>query len=128
MNNHRQFNIFNIKSSPAPHSSCVRVDHGSAAKNEAAYGVAAPPDLLAQYGRIAVPCHFIMGLDDKLIAPNNVLKHFNALRASRPDLAFLHASPKGFGHVDFTLGCDDELISTVMEIFRRDLQEDENCL
>ena len=91
-----------------------------ASENMAVYGSAAPPNLLEQYDRIDVPCHFVMGLDDKLIAPSNVLQHYNALRSAHPEHAFLHASPKGFGHVDFTLGCDDELISTIVDIFRLD--------
>ena len=66
-------------------------------ENMAVYGSATPPNLLEQYDRIDVPCHFVMGLDDKLIAPSNVLQHYNALRSTRPENAFCMPAPKVSG-------------------------------
>jgi hypothetical protein len=93
-------------------------DHGSAEANVAAYGTAEPPDVLAGFEHISVPCHFLVGLRDNLIAPANVLAQYERLRSVRPALAHLKVFP-GLGHVDFTYGNNQDSNAHVLEIVRR---------
>ena len=51
------------------------------------------------------------GLNDKLITPADVAVHYRELRAVKPQLAF--ATSFSMGHVDFTYGLSDALISFV---------------
>ncbi|KYQ92457.1 AB-hydrolase associated lipase region containing protein [Tieghemostelium lacteum] len=89
-------------------------DYGSAKKNMDAYGTKDPIDILDNYQVIDIPIHFIMGLKDNLIHPSNILKHYNTLKKHHPNLAFLKASKNG--HIEFTLGLDDQIRSYVLNI------------
>ena len=51
-------------------------DYGSPRANQAAYGSARPPDLAAQYGRLAgIPVDLVAGSRDGIIHPDNIRMH-----------------------------------------------------
>jgi len=83
-------------------------------KNLALYGQAEPIDFLANYKSIDIPVYFVMGRRDSLISPVSVLAHFDALRAHRPDLAFLK-SFQSMGHIDFTVGENSDVSNFIFD-------------
>eukprot|EP01104_Vermistella_antarctica_P012043 TRINITY_DN3420_c0_g1_i1.p1 TRINITY_DN3420_c0_g1~~TRINITY_DN3420_c0_g1_i1.p1 ORF type:complete len:672 (+),score=107.56 TRINITY_DN3420_c0_g1_i1:355-2370(+) len=84
-------------------------------RNLKEYGQAKPLDFHTRFHLIDVPVHFVFGLEDSLIGPANVMRHFEALQRYRPDLAHLRAVPKA-GHLDFTIGGSDQIISYVLKV------------
>merc|ERR1711916_427834 len=108
------FNVFRHFLQLARAQTFQAFDYGSAAANLAAYGQPRPTNFFALYHLFDVPVRFVMGLRDRLIEPENILKHFHTLSAVRPELAFL----KTFdcGHIDFTLGLNDDLISYILSV------------
>ena len=55
----------------------------------------------------------ILGLEDHLIPPINVLKHYSTLHLVHPELA--HIKPCKGGHISFTVGIDDTIIAYIIE-------------
>eukprot|EP00698_Gefionella_okellyi_P010070 TRINITY_DN2592_c0_g1_i1.p1 TRINITY_DN2592_c0_g1~~TRINITY_DN2592_c0_g1_i1.p1 ORF type:complete len:707 (-),score=130.69 TRINITY_DN2592_c0_g1_i1:55-2175(-) len=94
-------------------------DYGSKG-NMQAYGQKQPIDFSQHYDKIDIPVHFVYGLNDRLITPEDVAVHYRALRKVRPNLAF--ATAFSMGHVDFTYGMSDELISFVTKQLPRPLK------
>lgn len=95
-------------------------------RNQKEYGSSDPVDFSGHYGMIDIPVrlavclcpshshrqvHFVYGLNDKLIVPSDVAIHYRRLREAKPHLAF--ATSFSMGHVDFTYGLSDALISFV---------------
>jgi pimeloyl-ACP methyl ester carboxylesterase len=86
-------------------------DYGST-KNLQLYGSARPLSMLDNYKYIDIPVAFCYGSGDVLIAPANVKAHFAAMR---PEMATLHEF-KDAGHLEFTVGLTDQIISTILDI------------
>lgn len=86
-------------------------DYGSK-KNRQLYGSERPLPMLENYKLIDVPIAFCYGSDDVLIPPSNVKAHFQAMR---PELATIHEFGSA-GHLEFTVGLNDELISKILQI------------
>jgi hypothetical protein len=55
-----------------------------------------------------------MGLTDTLIEPVSIVAQYAALKDPKPELAFLKAFPR-VGHIDFTVGANESLISFMLE-------------
>ncbi len=86
-------------------------DYGSK-KNLRVYGSERPLAMLDNYKLIDIPIAFCYGSDDVLIPPRNVKAHYQAMR---PELATLHEFSSA-GHLEFTVGLTDELISKILKI------------
>jgi len=80
------------------------------------YGTPKPVDYLEHYDKIDIPIHFCIGLKDVLIPPTNVIHQYSILRRHHPNLAFLKASQAG--HLEFTLGLDDNLLAYILEALK----------
>eukprot|EP00164_Ancoracysta_twista_P002456 GFYU01003255.1.p1 GENE.GFYU01003255.1~~GFYU01003255.1.p1 ORF type:complete len:478 (-),score=148.59 GFYU01003255.1:64-1344(-) len=81
-------------------------------KNLEMYGSEQPPNYLELYHTIDIPVHFILGLQDKLIDPVNIIHHYQCMKEQRPEFA----SVKMFadvGHIDFTYGLSDDHIGHI---------------
>ncbi|GAM20357.1 hypothetical protein SAMD00019534_035320 [Acytostelium subglobosum LB1] len=83
-------------------------------KNMELYGTPYPLNFLDHYDVINIPVHFIMGLNDNLIEPHNIIKHYSTLKKFHPEFAFLKASKSG--HIEFTLGLDDQILNYILNI------------
>ncbi|EGC28620.1 hypothetical protein DICPUDRAFT_100086 [Dictyostelium purpureum] len=83
-------------------------------KNLELYGTVEPLNILSHYNLIDIPIHFVMGLKDNLIDPVNIIKHYTTLKRYNPQLAFLKASKNG--HIEFTLGLDDQIRSYILNV------------
>ncbi|KAL6069363.1 AB-hydrolase associated lipase region containing protein [Balamuthia mandrillaris] len=83
-------------------------------KNFQVYGTPSPPNFMDNYDKVNIPIHFLMGLDDTLIDPVNILKHYTTYATHKPHLAFLKAFPKT-GHLDFTLGLTDAIVAYILK-------------
>eukprot|EP00163_Fabomonas_tropica_P011281 TRINITY_DN2192_c0_g1_i24.p2 TRINITY_DN2192_c0_g1~~TRINITY_DN2192_c0_g1_i24.p2 ORF type:complete len:187 (-),score=43.75 TRINITY_DN2192_c0_g1_i24:616-1176(-) len=90
-------------------------DYGEAG-NVKHYGQAQPLDILDHYNLIDIPVHFLVGLEDKLISPVNILQHYYTLHEAKPQFAFLKAFPN-VGHADFTYGSNDDITRYVLSLF-----------
>ncbi|EGG13630.1 AB-hydrolase associated lipase region containing protein [Cavenderia fasciculata] len=89
-------------------------DYGSKQKNINVYGTPDPLNFLDHYDVINIPIHFVMGLKDNLIEPENIIKHYETLKKYHPELSFLKASKSG--HIEFTLGLDDQILSYILRV------------
>ena len=69
--------------------------------------------LLNHYEQLDIPVYYMMGLLDNLIRPANVIAHFDAHSAVRPEKAFLKAFGDA-GHVEFTLGVNEEMTNVIL--------------
>jgi alpha-beta hydrolase superfamily lysophospholipase len=78
------------------------------------YGVESPESYRHDYGLIDVPTDFVAGGLDMLIPPSNLKLQAAAVHAASPGMAGYTEFPT-MGHLDFTLGVSDEVISHVME-------------
>ncbi|RMZ55129.1 hypothetical protein APUTEX25_005407 [Auxenochlorella protothecoides] len=82
-------------------------DRGSRRANRAAYGVARPPDLAAQYHLLAgLPVDMVAGRQDGIVAAADVHTHYTMLRD-----AGVRATFKEFdvGHLDVVFAMKDEV-------------------
>lgn len=105
-------------------------DYGSAEANRAAYGFAQPPDVGGQYGTIDIPVDVVSGRQDRLIPPQMVRKHYEALKAGGCEATLQQFE---YAHLDFTLAHKQELLSYVMarlrlhSHFHRGLSHSKSC-
>eukprot|EP01135_Chromosphaera_perkinsii_P011741 Nk52_evm19s2485 gene=Nk52_evmTU19s2485 len=88
-------------------------DYGSE-RNVEVYGSVKPSNFLEHFGLIDIPVHFIMGLKDTLIEPQNILKQFHTMAQVKPNLA--HLKTFDCGHLDFTYGGRDEVWSYILSV------------
>ncbi|KAK9810435.1 hypothetical protein WJX72_010667 [[Myrmecia] bisecta] len=81
-------------------------DYGSAAANMAHYDQATPPNIADGYKYLDMPIDIMAGRSDGVIAPENVIMHYNSMRK-----AGCHVTLKefDFGHLDFTFAVKDDL-------------------
>jgi pimeloyl-ACP methyl ester carboxylesterase len=89
-------------------------DYGPA-RNLIEYKQPTPIDMFDNYDKIDIPIYFMMGLLDNLIEPVNIIKHFTTLARVHPTLASIKAFPD-LGHLDFTLGVNEQLMTYIEEI------------
>ena len=86
-------------------------DMGSAAKNQQAYGQPEPPDVAAAYHLLDFPIDIMAGRADGVIAKENVLMHYEAMRKAGCRVTYKEFD---FGHLDFTFAVKDDLRSYVL--------------
>ena len=84
-------------------------------ENMRVYGSPSPPEYLSRYHLFDVPVHVVAGLDDHLIGPVNVLRHYNALHKQNPRVAFMH-SFEGIGHIDFNYSTTAEVLDGILAL------------
>lgn len=83
-------------------------------QNVKIYGTPEPISYLDHYDKIDIPIHVLYGSDDLLIPAEGILKHYTALATHKPHLA--HAKRfEGIGHLDITLGNDENVIQYVLK-------------
>jgi len=82
----------------------AKPNHFSSKKggNMEAYGQSTPPEFTSLYHLIDIPVHLIAGLDDNLIGPQNVLRHYEFMKAAGVSVTI--ESFERCGHADFTCG------------------------
>lgn len=92
-------------------------DYGEA-KNRQVYGSPRPIDFGRNYDKIDIPIHFLLGLQDTLIEPINIIRQFSMLSDKHPQLAYLQSFSSS-AHLDFTLGLDEEMIIYILKALRQ---------
>lgn len=75
------------------------------------HGQSEPVNYAQHYDKIDIPMHVVCGRRDLLITASDSMRHFEALRAVHPELAF--STVVKCGHVDFTYGMSDALVAYV---------------
>lgn len=78
------------------------------------YGSERPPRYRDAYSLVDVPVHFIAGEQDALIPAENLLLQHTFINAAAPGLSSVKVFPNS-GHLDFTLGMSDDVISHTLE-------------
>jgi len=81
-------------------------------RNLLEYGSEIPLNFFAHYHLIDIPVYFLMGLKDRVIHPDNILKHYHTLQKVHPELA--HLQTFDCNHIDFTINVHDDIISYVL--------------
>ena len=95
----------------------------------------APPPRPTPIIRIDIPVYFVMGLEDNLIPPQNIITQYAALAKHSPQLAFLKGRLKvllrlcylsdilpdfiafaNAGHLEFTIGRHHAIIENVLSV------------
>lgn len=92
-------------------------DYRNAAANQEAYCSDKPPDMAANYGALPMPVDIMAGKSDGVIAKENVLKHYNALKDAGCKVTYKEFD---FGHLDFTFAMKDDLRHYVLSRLRLD--------
>ena len=90
-------------------------DMGSSAQNQQEYGQAEPPDVAASYHLLDFPIDIMAGKADGIIARENVLMHYEAMRNAGCCVTYKEFD---FGHLDFTFAIKDDLRSYVISRLR----------
>eukprot|EP00741_Cyanophora_paradoxa_P022134 tig00021434_g21366.t1 len=88
-----------------------------AKRNLKEYGSKEPLNFDRLYHLIDVPVDILAGEKDWLISVEDARWHYEYLSKHHPELARLRVFPK-MGHMDFTLGLDDDVISSVLATLR----------
>ena len=86
-------------------------DMGSAEQNRAEYHQEEPPDVAANYHLLDFPIDIMAGRADGIIARENVLMHYEAMRKAGCRVTYKEFD---FGHLDFTFAVKDDLRSYVI--------------
>lgn len=97
----------------------VAYDHGSAAANQREHGTPQPPDLAAQYWRLAgLPIDLVAGTRDGIIPPANVRAHKAAMEAAGLAPSYREFA---FGHLDFTFAVKEELKMYMLRLLKKEV-------
>lgn len=72
------------------------------------YGTEEPFSYQDHYNKIDIPIHFFISMSDDLIRADDVLEHYNRLKAHHPKAAKITVF-EGFGHNDFTYAAHDSV-------------------
>ncbi len=87
-------------------------DYGTR-ENLRRYGSRSPPAYRSSYALLNLPIHFVAGSADRLIAHEDVRDLVAEINEAVPGTATCRVF-EGLGHLDFTLGTNDEVISHVL--------------
>lgn len=96
-------------------------DYGSR-RNIIEYGSTRPLDILSNFHVVDIPVAFVSSIRDTLIPPECVVAQFETLRKYHPEASFLRVFEKA-GHIDFTLGADDDVVDYVFSTLAKFQQE-----
>lgn len=90
-------------------------DYGSSAANQRHYNEPEPCDVAEHYGLLDCPVDIMAGRADGVIAPQNVLQHYDRMRAAGAAVTYKEFN---FGHLDFTFALKEELVYYVRSRLR----------
>jgi alpha-beta hydrolase superfamily lysophospholipase len=88
------------------------------------YGTEQPFCYAEHYDLIDIPIHFFISMNDTLIRADDVLEHYNRLKASNPSLARITVF-EGFGHNDFTYASHDSVAKEFKKALKKFINQHE---
>ncbi|TNV82260.1 hypothetical protein FGO68_gene16730 [Halteria grandinella] len=77
-------------------------------------------DLSEGYGLIDIPISLFISMDDDLIKPTDVIKHYHNLKSNEKDVE-VHLF-EGFSHIDFTYASHHLIIEEFLKVLRQSFQ------
>lgn len=92
-------------------------------KNEELYGTPTPFDVMEHFDKVDIPFHFTAGKKDALIHWEDVQHQHEMLHEVHPELTTFKAF-QDLGHVQFTLGANEEIIEHFSQILAQSRRPD----